>query len=139
MLANYLSIPLIGIACWTQNFYIAMLAFSAKIFVSGCNVAPTLTMMQNTVSPEDAGIVVSAYSLFTSVGKTISPLFFNQVASALGAAANPRRFGLMILIATSIGLLSSNIFMFKAGKEYKKIMTEKDRIEEMKIEIGIKD
>lgn len=128
MLANYLSIPLIGIACWTSNFYIAMLAVSAKIFVSGCNVAPTLTMMQNTVSPEDSGLVVSAYSIFTSIGKTISPLFFNQFAKYLGAATNPRKLGLMILIATSFGLLTSNIFMFKAGKEYTKLMQEKDKM-----------
>ena len=45
MLGNFLSIPLIGIACWTSNFYVAMFAFACKIFVSGCNVAPALTMM----------------------------------------------------------------------------------------------
>lgn len=42
---NILSIPLVAFACMTSNFYLAMLAFTVKIFVSGSYYAPAITMM----------------------------------------------------------------------------------------------
>jgi MFS family permease len=45
MLGNALSIPLVAFACFTQSFYLAMIAFALKIFVSGSYYAPAITMM----------------------------------------------------------------------------------------------
>ena len=44
----------------------------------------------------------------------------------MNAAANPRIYGYLVLAATSIGYLGSNIFYYRAGKEYTKVMKEKE-------------
>lgn len=122
---NILAIPLIAFACWTSNFYLAMASFAAMIFACGSYYAPAVTMMQNSVSAEDSGIVVSTLSLFTYSATTISPLIFSNIAKFYNAAAYPKVYGLVILLATTIGYLSSNIFYYRGGKHYVRIMEEK--------------
>jgi len=122
---NTIAIPLIAFACWTSNFYLAMAAFAATIFATGSYFAPGVTMMQNSVPAEDSGIVVSTLSLFTYSATTISPLIFSRIAKYYNAAAHPKVYGLVILLATTLGYLSSNIFYYKGGKQYVKKMEEK--------------
>lgn len=76
MVGNVLSIPLVAFACFTSNFYLAMLAFTLKIFISGSYYAPAITMMQNSTRPSNSGLVVSAYTFFAYIAQTISPLVF---------------------------------------------------------------
>ena len=87
MAGNCLSIPLVAIAVFSQNFYLALLAFALKIFVSGSYHAPAITMMQNTSRPSDSGLVVSVFTFFAYLAQTISPLFFSFLAKSLNAAS----------------------------------------------------
>ena len=128
MAGNVLSIPLVAFGCLTSNFYLAMLAFTAKIFVSGSYYAPAITMMQNSTRPSNAGLVVSAYTFAATIAQTISPLLFTALAKYLKAPANPRIYGYMVLLAISFGYLSSNFFYHRAGKQYKKLMEWKDNL-----------
>jgi hypothetical protein len=50
------------------------------------------------------------------------------MARSLNAAANPRVYGFMVLTATTFGYLGSNLFYHRAGKEYTKMMIEKDNL-----------
>lgn len=68
-------------------------------------------------------------SLFNYTGNTISPLFFAKIAKYFGAAAAPRVYGYVILLATTLGYSLANFFYFKAGRLYKKEMEERDRLE----------
>ncbi len=61
MLGNTLSVPLILIAAFTQNFWLAMACFSLKVLVSGCYLSPAITMIQNTTESRSNGLAVSAY------------------------------------------------------------------------------
>lgn len=126
MVGNVLSIPLVAFACFTSNFYLAMLAFTLKIFISGSYYAPAITMMQNSTRPSNSGLVVSAYTFFAYIAQTISPLVFQALAKYFNAPQNPRVYGFMVLLAISIGYLGSNIFYYKAGKLYEKMMIKKD-------------
>jgi len=45
MAGHFLAVPLTAIACFTNNFWIAIACFAAKIFVSGSYFAPAITMM----------------------------------------------------------------------------------------------
>lgn len=130
MTGNVLSIPLVAMAVFSQNFYFAMIAFALKIFVSGSYQAPAITMMQNTTRPSDSGLVVSVYTFFAYLAQTLSPLFFQGLARYFNAAANPRIYGFLVLAATSVGYLGSNIFYRRAGKEYTKMMIAKDEMAE---------
>lgn len=76
MAGNILSIPLVAFGCMTSNFYLAMLAFTLKIFVSGSYYAPAITMMQNSTRPSNSGLVVSAYTFAATIAQTLSPLIF---------------------------------------------------------------
>lgn len=86
MVGNVLSIPLVAFACFTSNFYLAMLAFTFKIFISGSYYAPAITMMQNSTRPSNSGLVVSAYTFFAYIAQTISPLIFQALAKYFKAA-----------------------------------------------------
>lgn len=57
-------------------------------------------------------------------------MIFQRLAKYFNAAANPRVYGFMVLLAISVGYLGSNIFYWRAGKKYEKMMQEKDRIAE---------
>ena len=76
MAGNALSVPLIAFACFTKSFYLAMLAFTIKIFVAGSYYAPAITMMQSSTRPSNAGLVVSVFTFFAYIAQTISPLIF---------------------------------------------------------------
>jgi hypothetical protein len=52
----------------------------------------------------------------------LAPLIFGFFANYYGAINNPRIYGYLVTAAVTVGYLSSNIFYYKAGKEYKKLM-----------------
>jgi len=127
MAGNLATIPLTAIACWTQSFYVAMVAFAAIPFACGSQYAPAITMMQNSVSSENSGIVVSTVSLFTSFAAILSPMIFSRIATYYGAAANPRVYGKVILLAISIGYAGSSIFYYRGGKRYVKMIQDRKK------------
>ena len=128
MFGAYLAIPLTAIACFTNNFYLAIAAFAAKILVSGGHFAPAVTMMQNATDSSQSGFVVSAYSFYAHISETFAPLIFGVLALKYNAVAIPRVYGYLVFLAVLFGYGLSNIFYNRAGKEYKKTMEERDRI-----------
>jgi hypothetical protein len=59
----------------------------------------------------------------------MAPLIFGFFANYYGAIRNPRVYGYLVTAAVTLGYLGSNIFYYKAGKEYSKMMTERDENE----------
>lgn len=47
----------------------------------------------------------------------------------MGAVSFPRIYGYLLFGAVAIGYLGSNIFYWRAGRAYTKIMTERDEQE----------
>lgn len=45
IIGNFVAVPMVALACWTSNFYLAMFAFAVKIFATGNYYAPAVTMM----------------------------------------------------------------------------------------------
>ena len=103
---------------------------SATILVSGSYFAPAVTMMQNASSKENSGNVVSAYTFVTTVAQTISPIFFSYFANIFGVVQNPTLYGPLISAFITFGYAVSSVFYWKAGKNYKKIMLERDMLEQ---------
>ena len=99
---------------------------SATILVSGSYFAPAVTMMQNASSKENSGNVVSAYTFVTTVAQTISPILFSYIGNIVGVVQNPRLYGPLISAFITFGYAMSSIFYWKAGKNYKKVMIERD-------------
>ena len=67
MAGQTLSLPLVAIACFSNSFYVALAAMTCKIFLAGSYMAPAITMCQNSTSPSNAGLVVSAYTFFAYI------------------------------------------------------------------------
>ena len=126
MAGNFLAVPLVALACLSSNFYVAMAAFALKILVSGSYFAPAITMMQNASKPKDSGFVVSCYQFYAHLAQTFSPLVFSLLAKNMGAMQTPRIYGYLVLGAVSFGYLLSNVFYYKAGRAYKKVMEAKE-------------
>jgi hypothetical protein len=57
----------------------------------------------------------------------MGPLFLDILAKRFGALSNPSVYGPLITLTTLIGFGGSVPCWWKAGQNYKRIMTEKDQ------------
>uniref|UniRef100_A0A7S3CMT4 Major facilitator superfamily (MFS) profile domain-containing protein n=1 Tax=Strombidium rassoulzadegani TaxID=1082188 RepID=A0A7S3CMT4_9SPIT len=126
IIGHCLCVPMIAIGAFSTNFWCSLAFFSLNVLVSGCYLAPAVTMMQNSTDSSNSGFVVSALAFYGNIASSLSPLFFGFLAQRMGAVANPRIYGYIILAAVIIGYLGSNFFYWRAGKEYTKLMKRKD-------------
>jgi len=66
--SSLLAIPAMALCCWGHgSFYLSMAAMSLYVLVSGCYNSNAITMMQNTVSSEQTGKIISGYSFYTNM------------------------------------------------------------------------
>ena len=66
-------IPTIGLCLLVQsNFYFSLAMLGAEYLVAESWLGPSITMVINTVSPENKGFAVSAYLFFATVAGTIA-------------------------------------------------------------------
>lgn len=100
------------------NFYLSMALLAVKFLFSEGYMAPTLTMMQNTVKPDQQGSIVSAYLFFLTVAGCMSSVLIGQLANVFGAAANPFIYGKLIFAGSLVGYLGSIPAFWLAGKSY---------------------
>lgn len=130
-LSTLLSIPFIIACCMGHgSFWISISSIAAYILVSGGYHATAVTMIENTVSSEETGKMVSAWQLYTNLCQTISPAIFSFIAAALNAKANPAYFGKILIAFICAGYIPSGILFFIGGKKYVKEMEEKRQREE---------
>ena len=122
LIGNTIAIPLTFFAAFSGNFWVAMSLFAAKIFVSGSYLAPAITMMQNSTDPSNSGFVVSAYTFYAHIAQTISPIIFTYFATKMNAPGNPAVYAKLIFSAVCFGYGVSNIFYYRAGKAYTRLM-----------------
>ena len=125
-LSTLLSIPFIFLCCAPHgNFWISIISIAAYILVSGGYHATAVTMIENTVSSEDTGKMVSSWQLYTNLCQTVSPAIFSFIAAAFNAKANPAYFGKILIAFIAAGYIPSAYMFYKGGKEYSKLMKER--------------
>uniref|UniRef100_A0A7S3CTB9 Major facilitator superfamily (MFS) profile domain-containing protein n=1 Tax=Strombidium rassoulzadegani TaxID=1082188 RepID=A0A7S3CTB9_9SPIT len=100
------------------GFYTSLAFLAVKFVASEGFMAPTITMMQRTVSPENQGTIVSAYLFFLTMAGCISTVLVGQLANVLGAASNPWIYGKIIYGISLIGYTFSIPCFWLAGKSY---------------------
>ena len=122
-----LSFPLIALGTLTTgNFYLSMLSYALMLLVSGTYSGPAITMIQNTAPQDQQGNVISVYFFAITLPQTISPVIFGWFANKFGVLANPAMYGPLITAFVAFSYLGSLPFWWRAGKNYKKFMEEKD-------------
>ena len=118
-MSTFLSIPFIVSCCLPHgNFWVSIASIAAYILVSGGYHATAVTMIENTVSSEETGRMVSAWQLYTNLCQTISPAIFSFIAAALNAKANPAYFGKILIAFITAGYIPSAYMFWKGGKHY---------------------
>ena len=88
------------------------------IFLSGSYFAPAISMMQNSVSPQNSGYVVASYGLVSTLAQTIAPIIFSFFGSYFDIKSNPHLFGPLIAAGIGVPYLISSIFYWRAGNNY---------------------
>ena len=121
--SGVLSIPLIALACAGHgSFWLSIAAMSMYILISGGYNSAAITMIQNTVPSEESGKIISAYSFYTSIAQTLSPIVFGFLASIFKANANPALYGPLITVFVAFGYIISTYFYWRGGISYKKFV-----------------
>lgn len=123
-----LAFPLIALGTLTTgNFYLSMLCQALMLLVSGTYSGPAITMIQNTSPQDQQGNVVSVYFFAITLPQTISPAIFGWLANRIGVLSNPALYGPLITAFAAISYLGSIPFWWKAGKNYKIFMENRDK------------
>ena len=76
---------------------------------------------------------MSVYFFSITIAQTIAPTIFGILAKRFGAFANPMLYGPLISAFTVLGFGLSLPFWYKAGKQYKDFMVERDRKDSLKM------
>ena len=129
IMGNTIATPLLGVAVLTQNFWLAVTCSALMPMVSGAYFGPAITMMQNSTDSKKTGLILSAYNFYNMICQTVAPMAFTFLAARFGAVQNPRVFGKLILAFTAFGYLTSNIFYWRGGKEYEKVMKSREKFQ----------
>jgi MFS family permease len=125
-LSTLFSIPFIILCCMGHgNFWISISAIAAYVLISGGYHSTAVTMIENTVSSEETGKMVSSWQLYTNLCQTISPAIFSFIAAAMNAKSNPAYFGKILIAFVAAGYIPSAFLFWKGGKKYVEEMTKK--------------
>lgn len=79
MWGSSIAIPVMAGCCLFQGvgFYTSLFFLGLRFLISEGFMAPTITMMQATVKPENQGSIVSAYLFFLTVSGCMSTIILN--------------------------------------------------------------
>lgn len=100
------------------NFYVSLSFLFLKFLLTEGWMAPTITMMQSTVGPQQQGSIVSAYLFFLYFAGTASAVSLGAIANHFDAKSNPWVYGKVIFGGSLVGYLLSIPCFWKAGKAY---------------------
>lgn len=113
------SLMAVGISLFRGvNFYVSLAFLFFKFLLTEGWMAPTITMMQGTVGPQQQGSIVSAYLFFLYLSGTVSAVSMGAVANHFNALSDPWIYGKVIFGGTLFGYLASIPCFWKAGKAY---------------------
>ena len=127
ILSALLGIPTIGLCTLVQsNFYFSLGMLGLEYLVAESWLGPSITMVINTISPENKGFAVSAYLFFATVAGTIATELLGVLANSLNAKEHPELYGYILFGFVCFSYGGSIPFMWLAGKHYKAFKEKED-------------
>ena len=82
-------------------------------------LGPAVTMVINTVSPENKGFAVNAFLFFATMAGLISTTIFGVLADSYDAKNNPKYYGYLLSFFVVIPGMLSIPFFYLAGISYR--------------------
>jgi len=128
VLSAVLGIPTIAMCCLVQNnFWFSMTSLGLEYLFAESWLSPCITMMMNTVAPENKGFAVSAFLFFATVAGTISTTLAGAIQSGMKTSEPGKEYlnGWILCFFVLFSYGGSIPFMLLAGKSYTKFMKEK--------------
>merc|ERR1719498_1602152 len=130
---SFLGVPTILMCCLSNgSFTAAIIGLALEYLVAESWIGPAITMVLNTISPQNKGFAVSAFLFCATIFGTISTAVLGKVATAMEASKNPEWYGYLLCYWVAIPYLLSRPFFYLAGKEYTKVKKaeEEDKLKE---------
>lgn len=119
---SLLGVPTILLCCLSNtNFSLALTGLALEYFVAESWIGPAITMVLNTISPQNKGFAVSAFLFFATIFGTISTQLLSTYSNHFDAAHNPKYFGYGLCLWVSIPYTLSCPFFYLAGRCYTQV------------------
>jgi MFS family permease len=119
---SFLGIPTILMCCYfsNENFPLAITGLALEYLVAESWIGPAITMVLNTISPENKGFAVSAFLFFATISGTISTWALGKINNVYHAdtPGNEKYYGYFICYWVAIPYALSIPFFYLAGKHY---------------------
>jgi len=133
ILSALLGIPTIGLCTLVQSsFWFSLGMLGLEYLFAESWLGPSITMVINTISPENKGFAVSAYLFFATVAGTIATELLGVLQTQLKAKENPSLYGYILFGFVCFSYGGSIPFMWLAGKHYKIFKEKEDAEKERK-------
>ena len=131
MLGTFGGIPTIMLCTLIQNnFWVSMLGLGLEYLLAECWIGPAITMILNTISPDNKGFAVSAFLFFATVSGTISTTLLGFLQDHYDAKNNVSQYGYILCIFVVLAYGISIPFFYVAGKSYTAFKLNENREKE---------
>lgn len=107
-----------------SSFWFSLIMIALEYFCAENWIAPVITMMLNTVSPENKGAIVSVFLFSSTIGGTIGTALAQAMFNQFEAKDHPERTGYILCAFVAFSYLGSMPFFFAAGRNYKAVKEE---------------
>eukprot|EP00347_Sterkiella_histriomuscorum_P013234 403365495 len=129
--AGVLGCPTIAVCLLYQhNFWVSITFLFLEYVVAECWTSPAITMLINTISPENKGFAVSAYLFFTTLAGTLSTFLLGEFKNVWNMDEHPEYIGYTLCAFVFFSYLGSIPGFIMAGKSYKEFLEKKKEAEE---------
>lgn len=128
--SSLLGIPFIVLCTCVQSsiwFSIVMLGF--EYLVAECWISPAITMLINTISPENKAFGTSAFLFFCTISGTISTSLLGALQKHYDVKNHKELYGYILCAFVVFAYAGCVPFFFLAGKSYKAVMLARKQAE----------
>jgi len=133
ILSALLGIPTIALCTLVQSsFWFSLGMLGLEYLFAESWLGPSITMVINTISPENKGFAVSAYLFFATVAGTIATELLGVLQTHFEAKTHPSRYGYILFFFVLFSYGGSIPFMWLAGQHYKTFKEKEDAEKEQK-------
>jgi len=124
-------VPTIMLCTLVQNnFWLSLAGLGLEYLSAECWIGPVITMVVNTISPENKGFAVSAFLFFATVAGTISTALLGALQDHYNAKENPKYYGYILCYFVIFAYVGSIPFFYLSGKAYTKVKLAEKRARE---------
>jgi len=130
--AGLLGLPTIALCTLiNSSFWFSIAMLGLEYLFAECWFGPAITMVLNTISPENKGFAVSAFLFCTTIAGTISTALLGYLENAYNAKENPSAYGYILCVFICFSYGGSIPFFFLAGKSYEKFKIKEAKEKEL--------